>query len=59
MDSVNYAAATLGDKAIGAEHSHKVRGSIGSRNGIEGRYFIELWYERGIPVRNENPKSGT
>ncbi|RLN08715.1 hypothetical protein C2845_PM11G11960 [Panicum miliaceum] len=32
---------------------------IGLRNGVEGRYFIELWYEAGIPVRNENPKSST
>ena len=26
-------------------HSHKVPGSTGSRNGVEGRHFIKLWYE--------------
>ena len=31
--------------ARGLAHSHKVPGSTGSRNGVEGRHFIKLWYE--------------
>jgi len=28
-----------------SDHSHKVPGSTRSRNGVEGRHFIKLWYE--------------
>ena len=27
------------------EYSHKVPGSNGSRNRVEGRDFVKLWYE--------------
>ena len=39
----------------------KFPGRLGRGTGSsnEGRYFVELWYEGGIPVRNENPKFGT
>ena len=41
------------------EHSHKVPGSNGSRNGVEGRDFVKLWYEGVILLWNENPNFGT
>ena len=41
------------------DHSHKVPGSNGSRNGVKGRDFVKLWYEGGIPLWNENPNFGT
>ena len=40
-------------------HSHKVPGSTGSRNGVEGRHFIKLWYEGGIPLWNDKLLCGT
>ena len=41
------------------DHSHKVSGSTGSRNGVEGRHFIKLWYEGGIHLWNDKLLCGT
>ena len=43
----------------GYAHSHKVPGSTGSRNGVEGRHFIKLWYEGGIHLWNDKLLCGT
>ena len=31
-------------RARSGDHSHKISGSNGSRNRVEGRYFVKLWY---------------
>ena len=31
----------------------------GTGSRVEGRDFVKLWYEGGIPLWNENPKFGT
>ena len=41
------------------DHSHKVPESTGSRNGVEGRHFIKLWYEGGILLWNDKLLYGT
>ena len=52
-------ARSLTPIVVCRNHSHKVPGSTGSRNGVEGHHFIKLWYEGGIPLWNDKLLCGT
>ena len=42
-------------------HSHKIKGrpGRGTESRVEGRHFIKLWYEGGIPLWNDKLLCGT